>query len=349
MRDILEQIDERYNDLNVYDMSESHSLIREVTKEQEMSAMYIRVFNQYISKPKKIPPKDKLNKQAILNIDSTLNSFNIMSKKFDIIHIILKNINDVLSIQWLEIVNTNKQICSEFDKCMRNLKHYGIDDVTYRSISYKLNTYAERMTRINDTILPEYIRLSPLKEYDEELKLHQESLDALITGTLLENKNSNFNDDCFRQLIEDILICCDTTTYKERLDKYLDISRKQDEITSDRVIKMKEMRSKRFVLERLRKYADNTRFNISHRTPGYNINFTTLTNMRHNGQKYAKVVIAGYISSEDKRIYYITEDGSMVLGLQRASIFKCGDPLPSNIKMKELCGEIAVSEVVFSV
>ena len=101
---------------------------------------------------------NKRNKEGMMMINDALITYTPVLRRCILISALLKEIDRGLAGQWLNICKSLKRQKGLFLGCKRNLKKYGINSEQLKAIEISVKKYKERLIRIKDSIIVEYLR-----------------------------------------------------------------------------------------------------------------------------------------------------------------------------------------------
>ena len=311
-----------------------------------------QILQEYLQQNKKIN-LNKYNIEVIREINGVFEIYTPTLRKFYLISKLLKHIDIGLCRQWINICVSLKNQKLLFGVCRSKLKTTGVTKKQRDAILYAINEFQKRLNWVQENILPEYIDLTPLKEYSESLTSTGQSLDDILIDYINSNNRPEDDFDSFDCIAEIIIEkTSNNTEYLKRLDEY----KHRKNIIAQKI--KAEERDKKLqtqlsnAYDRLSYLSNVVHKNIYNNIYLYsNFDFDKLHFYKLRGEKLAKIIIACKVSHKSAHgaCYYIDKNNKLSESLSRSLVLAEHDMIPSEIQ--ELVDEkkIVITEILFPV
>lgn len=308
-----------------------------------------KILHDYLGQDK-IINVNKRNIEVLREINEVFIDYTPILQRLVLISSLLKRIDHSLDNQWIKIGVSLKKQKFLFIACRYQLKKCGITEEQYNAISYSIKKFKKRLIWVRDYMFPEYINLTPLKEYEEKLIANGQSLDDILSNHIEQHCN-NVEED-FDDVADNIMQeMANDTKYLERLEKYY--TRKKALVEKTKNEKSKEKLSKKIEIaqERLAYLSKGVHRNITYNLDNFHkFDFDKLHECKVRGDKFAKIIITCYVTGRSNaRLHYVNRNATLGESLSNAMVLGENDPVPASIQEMVDTNKIAICEILFPI
>jgi hypothetical protein len=310
---------------------------------------YSKIFVDYLEQ-KDIIKLNKLNVAAIRRLNEVMELYRPVGRRFAIVTKLLERIDEPMKWKWVNILKSLKRQKELYHVCKMQLKTCGITLEQYKAIVREFDLFKKRFTDINSNIFPEYIKFTPLKEFEEELIAKGDSLDNMLNDYISEHENVyRMHDDDFEVIANDIFKKSTNTDYLKRLQQYhedMELLKQRNK----RVQKEEKLiKNKQAAEEKLLGFSKIVYKNINGNLNGLKkLDFDKIIELKNRGENNVKIIIAYKISSnKNTRGYYINKQGELTGAIVNALILAENESIPEVTQQMVDENKIAIAEVVF--
>ncbi len=309
---------------------------------------YGDVFNDYVKNPKQ-KGTNRMNIAALREMNDVLNAYKPFIRKAALVALLLQRIDGGLYRQWVRIERSVKDQRRLYYACKMNLRTYGIDEHQYKAIMYSIKKLRNRYEYVSTVVFNEYVKLTPLKEYEEVLQQSGTTLDEVLDKVLENNDDCSLTDPVFERFADDVIIHANSVEYLTRLQEYKDRKHAQGQQRKAEETQAKAELQYQLVTEKLTREANNIHQKLMKSFDGKCLlDADMLHRYRMHGVKFIKILVASKVKAGAKaKVFYINKSYQLspTLGTH-TMIFNANDAIPKSVQKMIDDNVIVVQEII---